>query len=154
MIMIIIENRDFIEGIFASRETAAEYMKNHPDTSNCRIFTLTTDEFPIYSAETERGKFSYFVDERAFVDFLRNLDLNDISKKKAYGFTISPDNQCEQFETDDELLTLYIFREPYQSFAVNEDGIGSCEHYHISTHDRERILKYNTITCLWESMEN
>lgn len=152
--MTIIENRDFIEGIFSTKEEAANYLKNHPDTSQCRIIECNTSIFPVYAAETERGTFRYFNDEKAFIDFLRNVDLTAISKKKGYVFEIDETGDCEEYETHDGLLTLYVFGEPFVSYAPNEDSLGSCDHYHISISDRERILKSNTISCLWEDSES
>ncbi len=152
--MTIIENRDFIEGIFYSQEEARNYLKHHPDTSQCRIIECNTSVFPIYAAETERGAFRYFNDEKAFIDFLRDLDLTAISKKKGYVFEIDETGDCEEYETHDGLLTLYVFEEPFVSYTPNEDSLGSCDHYHIPISDRERILKSNAISCLWEDSES
>jgi hypothetical protein len=123
----VIENKDFIEGIFQKPEEAEKYLLDHPQKEKC-ILKNTYDNFPFYVVEKEYGKFIYFSTKDEIITHIKNMDLKERNKSKM---------------TEEINITIYIIKGPYISETKNKDAMGILEHYHIEQEVLNKIKNGN-----------
>jgi hypothetical protein len=116
----IIENKNFVEGIFQTKDGAEKYLSSHPKRENCEIKELSFDFFPFYMLETDNG-FRYTCDQNEVIVFFEKQDIRDVT---------NPENV---------VFNLYRVTEPFRSLKYDDDRMGIIEHYHIT---KERIEEY------------
>ena len=145
----VLENKDFIEGIFTSRKEAEEYYSSHPEPQSCRMIELPFEAFPLYVLEEGRGNFKYFENKKSLIAFLKELDLNSVPQSTAvvfYAFDDAAQNYEEKITVPS--LTVYFIQEPYRSYVINEDGIGILVHYHFDYESLEEVIKTESLMSI------
>jgi hypothetical protein len=108
--MTILENKNFIEGIFQTRNEAEQYLGKHPQKEKCLLKDMQLDTFPIYILEIEFGNFLYFSSKESANNYLNTIDIENIKS-----------------------IILYIIEEPYICSSINQDEMGLLDHEHIKS---------------------
>ncbi|MDR1911829.1 MAG: hypothetical protein LBQ52_05735 [Helicobacteraceae bacterium] len=108
----VIENRDFIEGIFAAKEEASEYLARHIAKENCALKETAFEKFPFYTLEIGRGKFKYVNSAYEVIKFAFDADTKGL-------------------DPDFCLFNIYRVSEPFLSRRMNGDAMGLLNHRHI-----------------------
>jgi hypothetical protein len=124
----VIENKDFIEGIFQNNEEAEKYLLDHPQKEKC-ILKNTFDNFPFYVVEKEYGEFIYFLTKGKIINYIKNMVIDKNNKSETVG-EIS--------------ITIYVIQKPYISKTKNKDTMGMFEHYHIEQDVLDKIRNGNS----------
>jgi hypothetical protein len=137
--MIVLENKDFIEGVFAIANEAEEYLLNHPDKDSCIVKEIKSEQYPLFIIEPCRGKFIYFSTKVDLLNHLSAMEMSALEKHKKTTFYIGENGERETIETKEQSFILYIIREPYVSTKINTDEMGMIEHYHINEDDLKMI---------------
>jgi hypothetical protein len=104
--MTILENQDFIEGMFKTRQEAEQYLSTHPQKETCVLKDMPFDAFPLFIIEICRGQFFY----------------------------VSSEEKARQYIADNKLtdsVTVYTIRDFRISGTINTDEMGSWEHCHL-----------------------
>jgi hypothetical protein len=147
IVMIALENRDFIEGIFNTQEEMDVYLKNHPEPENWRIIELGFNKYPIFVTEITRGKFDYFGNKKDLITFLRGLDVNKLPKGKIISIGIS-EIGSERVESFEPSVMVCCFDEPYLSSKVNEDSMGEIWHDHLQPDRLAIVIRSNSLRIM------
>jgi len=132
----VIENKNFVEGIFLNREEAEKYLSDHPQKEKCVIKDMKFDHFPLYVVECNFGKFDYCHTKDELINFIKEIDLNKVHKSKRTVFRVDEDNVTEMERVNELSITIYVINEPVINKEKNKDSMGGLEHYHI---EEERI---------------
>jgi hypothetical protein len=145
--MIALENRDFIEGIFNTKEEMEAYFKVHPEPKSCRIIELGFNKYPIFVTEIHRGKFDYFGNKKDLIMFLKGLDVNKLPKGKIISIGIS-ESGSERVESFEPSVAVYCFDKPYLSSKVNEDSMGEIWHDHLQPDRLAMVIRTNSLRIM------
>jgi hypothetical protein len=136
----VIENRDFVEGVFSAKEKACEYYAKHPSQNTCRIIETGFTSYPFFVTETKRGSFRYFAGKKELIAFMKETNLDELPKAKVTYISIT-EQKTECVEKEDPSFTVYCIFGPYQSGNVNEDGMGGLWHDHLNAERFNWIIK-------------
>jgi hypothetical protein len=139
----IIENTNFVEGIFFIRNDAEKYLLDHPKRENCLVKELMIEDFPLYVLEINFGKFIYISTKDGVINFIKEVDMNEITKKKSTIFKIDKNNGTEVEEINEESITIYVIKEPFMNEIKNKDTMGIFTHYHIKKNELMEIKNGN-----------
>jgi viroplasmin and RNaseH domain-containing protein len=139
----VIENKNFVEGIFASWENAEKYLIGHPGKETCLVKDITIKEFPFFIVETNFGEFIYFSTKEEIINYIRKINMEEIKKKKRTIIRIDENNNDEIERIEEESITIYVIKKPYINEVKNEDAMGIFEHYHIDKETLKEIKNGN-----------
>ena len=137
----IIENINFVEGIFLNTNEAENYLIDHPQKENCKIINNESASFPFFIVEYVFGKFDYCFTKEELIDYIKNIDKSKLQKSK-YTIFSSNSNNIERKEDLD--ITVYLIRNPFVSNNKNNDTMGWMEHDHIRENEIDEIKNGNT----------
>ena len=146
--LMVIENRDFIECVCKTRSEAEEYYSKHPSRETCRITEIESKRFPLFVTEIGYGNFKYFPTQKILVDFLRNLDMETLPKPKSVCSYIYDSGNCRTEEKIEPSINFYRFVGPFKSEEINSDYMGIIDHEHLNPEWVNTIIKYNSLRCV------
>ncbi len=122
----ILENKQFIEGIFLTKKEAENYFSVHPNKKNCRLVELAFDCFPFYILETANG-FVYTCNQEEVIKFANEVEM-------------------QAFDADTIVFNLYRITEPFKSKYMDKDSMGGLVHFHLT----KQIIENNNKTGDWD----
>jgi hypothetical protein len=130
----VIENINFVEGIFKSYKNAENYLTDHPKKENCKILDLNIKKFPFYIVEINFGDFVYFSSKEEIIVYLMNFNMDIIKNKKSTNYLLYKCNEILETEREvvcEKSITIYVIKKPFKNKVKNVDTMGAFEHYHI-----------------------
>jgi hypothetical protein len=143
----VIENRDFVEGVFNTPEEASGYYEKHPSQNTCRIIETGITGYPVFITETGRGNFRYFGGKNELIAFMKSVNLEELPKGTTLRVDIT-DPKAEWVITHDPSFTVYFLAEPYLSGIVNEDGMGGIWHDHLDPGRFAWVIRTNSLKIM------
>ncbi|GHV58189.1 hypothetical protein FACS189460_5640 [Deltaproteobacteria bacterium] len=149
----IIENGNFVEGVFPGRNMADAYLSNHPRKKRCTIKEMAFDSFPVYIIEKKWGDFFYYSTKKEIIDYIKKIDIKELDKSEIITFYVNEDAETEAMEEREEYsLTLYTVSEPHISTTKNKDLMGLFDHLHIDEIDIKKIKKARSVERIWNDI--
>jgi len=148
----IIENKNFIEGIFLNREEAGKYLLDHPQKEKCAVKETMADNFPLYIVECNFGKFDYCFTKDELINFIKNINLKKIRKSKGTVFRVDENNDTKTKKREELNITIYVIDEPFINKEKNSDAMGGLKHYHIAD-EKINQVKNGNIDSLKELLD-
>jgi hypothetical protein len=146
--IIVIENKDFIEGFFHNMEETEKYLLNHPQKDRCIIKDIMINEFPVYVIENGRGRFDYFSTKDEIVNYIKNIAMEKINKSKITTFYVDKNNETEVETREGVGFVIYKISTFFINKDKNIDTMGMWEHYHIEQDLINEIKNENKIDNL------
>jgi hypothetical protein len=143
----VLENKDFIEGVFTTRTEADEYFSKHPDKNMCRIIELPSGKYPVFVTESKRGRFNYFMEKSGLIAYLKALNTGELEKVRTVSICING-GESETIETYGPSITVYYIDKPYRSKKVNEDSMGIIWHDHLDPDRLNKIIRTNSLKTM------
>jgi hypothetical protein len=103
----VIENRDFVEGVFNTPEEASGYYEKHPSQTTCRIIETGITGYPVFITETGRGNFRYFGGKNELIAFMKSVNLEELPKSTSWRVNIT-DTKAEWVTIHEPSFTVYL----------------------------------------------
>ena len=147
----VVENKDFVECVFRTKDEAETYYSAHPSRETCRIIELDSKRFPVFITEIGYGNLRYFTTKKTLIDFLRELDVEALPKHKVVYSYIYESGESGWGEKMRPTINLYRLAGPFRGEEINCDYMGMMNHEHLEPEWVDTIIRFNSLKCV--SME-